>query len=183
MRVPWLLLARSAHLIDRVSEWTGRLSAWLILAMVLLISYDVSLRYLFNQSSVGLQELEWHLFALTFLLGIAYTFKHDEHVRVDIFYQSAWMTARHRAWVNLLGSLLFLLPFCLLVIESAWPFVHNAYLQGEGSPDSGGLPARWLLKAALPLGFGLLFLQGLSHIMHNLLFLLGDKASTQDKPV
>lgn len=157
---------RIATGIELASEWTGRLTSWLVLGMVALITYDVAMRYLFHAGSVALQELEWHLFALIFLIGAAYTLKHDSHVRVDVLYQSRWMSPRRRALVNLVGTLLFLIPFCLLIIVSSWPFVHDAFVHGEGSPDPGGLPYRWLLKAAIPLGFGLLLLQGLATALH-----------------
>jgi len=163
-----LLCKISAFLIaalEAISEWTGRLSAWLVVVLVLLVCYDVTMRYVFQAGSVALQELEWHIFGLIFLLGAAYTLKHDEHVRVDVFYQARWMTDKHRAWINLLGALFFLLPFCVLIIYSSWPFVFNAYQYNEGSPDPGGLPYRWLLKAAIPLGFALLSLQGLALVM------------------
>ncbi len=153
---------RLAGAIEWLSEWSGRLVAWLVLAMVLLITYDVAMRYLFQAGSVALQELEWHLFALVFLLGAAYTLKHDGHVRVDVLYQAKWMTPRRQAWVNLFGTLLFLLPFCVLIIVSSWPFVYNAFQIGEGSPDPGGLPYRFLLKASIPLGFSMIALQGLA---------------------
>ncbi len=165
-------LARAAAGLEALSEFSGRLVAWLVLLLVLLISYDVAMRYLFQGGSVALQELEWHLFALIFLLGAAYTLKHDGHVRVDVFYQNR-LGARGRAWVDLLGTLFFLLPFCLLVILSSWPFVHDAWQFHEASPDPGGLPARWLLKAAIPLGFLLLLLQGLADAMRKLMTLLG----------
>jgi len=177
-------LQRLARLIECLSEWSGRLVAWLVLLMVLIISYDVAMRYLFQHGSVALQELEWHLFALIFLLGAAYTLKHDEHVRVDILYQSRWMGTRGRAWIDLLGSLFFLLPFCLLVIHGSLPFVLNAYHLGEGSPDPGGLPARYLLKAAIPLGFSLLLLQGLAMALRSLLEIcrpVADKEPPADK--
>jgi TRAP-type mannitol/chloroaromatic compound transport system permease small subunit len=154
--------------IDRFSETCGRISAWLLLILVLVIAYDVLMRYAFQSTHVALQELEWHLFALSFLLGAGYTLKHDEHVRVDIFYQGRHMNARRRAWLNLFGTLLFLLPFCVLVIVSAWPFAYNAYIQGESSPDPGGLPYRWLLKSAILLGFALLFIQGIAEILRNM---------------
>ena len=160
-------LKRLIEAIEFVSEWSGRAVAWLVLAMVLLIAYDVAMRYLFQHGSVALQELEWHLFALLFLLGGAYTLKHDAHVRVDILYHSRWMDDRRRAWVDLLGGLFLLTPFCLLVIVASLPFVGSAYGLGEGSPDAGGLPARWLLKAAIPLGFGLLLLQGVAHMLRS----------------
>ena len=155
-------LDRFACGIEWLSEWSGRLVAWLVLAMVLLVTYDVVMRYLFQAGSVALQELEWHLFALIFLLGAAYTLKHDDHVRVDIFYSAKWMTVKRKAWLNLICTLLFLQPFCFLIIINSWPFVYNAWDIGEGSPDPGGLPFRFILKAAIPIGFILLALQGLA---------------------
>lgn len=167
------LLSRLISHIESIAEWTGRAISWLVLAMVLIIAFDVAMRYLFQAGSVGLQELQWHLFALIFLLGAAYTFKHDGHVRVDIFYRSRHLSDRGRAWVDLLGGLFFLLPFCLLIIISSAPFVDAAFAIGEGSPDPGGLPYRFLLKAAIPLGFGLLLLQGIAHMLRSLALLLG----------
>ena len=165
-------LQRLIGAIEFISEWSGRAIAWLVLAMTLVIGYDVAMRYLLQTGSVALQELEWHLFALLFLLGAAYTLKHDGHVRVDIFYNSAWMTERRRAMVDLFGGLFLLTPFCLMIIISSLPFVGNAYGMGEGSPDPGGLPYRYLLKAAIPLGFGLLLLQGVANMLRSLSILL-----------
>jgi len=164
-------LLRAARALEAVSEWTGRGVAWLVLAMTLVVGYDVAMRYLFRQGSVALQELEWHLFALVFLLGAAYTLKHDGHVRVEVLYQR--LGARGRAWCDLLGHLFFLLPFSLLIIAAAWPFVANSFAYGEGSPDPGGLPFRWLLKAAIPAGFALLILQAVADILRKLVFLFG----------
>lgn len=155
-----------------VSEWSGRLIAWLVLAMVLVVGYDVAMRYLFQSGSVALQEIEWHLFALLFLLGSAYTFKHDGHVRVDIFYKSRWMNKRRRAWLDLFGGIILLTPFCLLVIFSSFPFVENSFVMGEGSPDPGGLPWRYLLKAAIPMGFFLVLLQGVAHMLRCVVYLV-----------
>ena len=155
-------LIKVSRYLDCFSERTGRFVSWLVIALVLLISYDVAMRYLFQAGSTALQELEWHLFSLIFLLGAAYTLKHDGHVRVDVLYHAKWMSAKGRAWIDLFGSLFFLIPFCILIIYSSWPFVLNAYEIGESSPDPGGLPYRFLLKAAIPLGFALLILQGLS---------------------
>ena len=141
--------------------------------MVLVIAYDVAMRYLFQIGSVGLQELEWHLFALIFLFGAGYTFKHDGHVRVDIFYRSRYMNVRRRAWADLLGGVFFLLPFCLLIIISSAPFVDYAFSISEGSPDAGGLPYRFLLKAAIPVAFFLVLLQGVAHMLRSVQVLLG----------
>jgi len=158
-------LARLAGAIEQFSEHSGRLVAWLTLLLVLLVSYDVTMRYLFQAGSVALQELEWHLFALIFLLGAGYTLKRDEHVRVDLLYRARWMSERRRAWVDLLGTLFLLLPFCLVIIYSSWPFVENSFNLGEHSPDPGGLPYRYLIKMMIPLCFVLLIIQGIAIII------------------
>jgi len=154
--------------LEKISEWCGRAVSWCVLVMVLIISYDVFMRFVFSISSGALQELEWHLFAIVFLLGASYTLKHDGHVRVDIFYQSRYMSEVKRAWIDLLGTFLFLFPFCILIIVSSWDFVANSYAIAEGSPDAGGLPYRYLLKAAIPLGFSLLFIQGLAIVLRSI---------------
>ncbi|MBT3505660.1 MAG: TRAP transporter small permease subunit [Piscirickettsiaceae bacterium] len=155
--------------IDTFNEWIGKASAWLVLIMVLLICYDVAMRYFFNQGSVALQELQWHLFALIFLMGGAYTLKHDGHVRVDLIHQSRFLSDRHRALINIFGILFFLMPFCILVLTTTWPFVENAFYYKEGSPDPGGLPHRYLLKGSILIAFGLIILQGIAELLRNML--------------
>ena len=189
------LLQQIVYFINTISEWTGRLIAWLILLMVLIIVYQASMVALFSIGSVALQELQWHLFALVFLLSAAYTLKHEDHVRIDLIYQSRWLTDQHRAWINFLGGFFLLIPFCLLVIIASWPFVSAAINYtlafsnswpfisvtihyAEGSPDPGGLPYRFLLKAAIPIGFSLLMLQGIANSLASLLDLL---SSQEDK--
>ena len=93
--------------LEKISEWSGNVVSWCVLVMVLIISYDVFMRFFFHIGSVALQELEWHLFAILFLLGASYTLKHEGHVRVDIFYQSKKLSVVHRAWVDLFGTLVF----------------------------------------------------------------------------
>lgn len=153
---------------DTFTEKTGRLTSWLVLAMVLLISYDVAMRYLFQQGSVALQELEWHLFAMLFLLGGAYTLKHDNHVRVDVLFNSRFVSDKTRAWINIIGFFVFLLPFCLLIIFTSWPFVENAFYYNEGSPDPGGLPYRFILKSIIILAFVMMLLQGTAECLKNI---------------
>lgn len=157
--------------IENFIDLTGRMVSWLILAMVILICYDVAMRYLFNYGSVALQELEWHLFALVFLLGGAYTLRHDAHVRVDIFYHSRFVSDKGRAWISLLGTILFLFPFSIMIVMTAWPFAENAFFYNEGSPDPGGLPFRFILKGAILVGFVLIMLQGFAEILKNLKFI------------
>lgn len=155
--------------INQLNETVGRSVAWLTTVLVLVIGYDVAARYLFNTSSAGIVELEWHLFSFIFLLGAAYALKHDRHVRVDVFYQN--FTPRQQAWVNLVGTVLFLLPFCYVILVESWQFTVNSWSMQEGSPDPGGLPARYLVKAAIPLGFLLLLLQALSLLFTSILTL------------
>ena len=168
---PKTMLQTIINCIDSLNEWIGKLASWLVLLMVLVICYDVAMRYLFQQGSVGLQELQWHLFSLIFLLGAAYTLKHDDHVRVDMFYQSSKLTDSHRAWINILGIILFLLPFCTLILITTWPFVENAFYYSEGSPDPGGLPHRYLLKGSILVAFALLILQGIAELLRNITIL------------
>ncbi|MDE2998448.1 MAG: TRAP transporter small permease subunit [Gemmatimonadota bacterium] len=147
-------------IINRLNERIGVAVSWLTTVLVAVVCYDVFTRYLLKSSLVAVQELQWHLFAVIFLIGAAYTLKHGKHVRVDVFYNR--FSARTRAWVDFLGSLIFLLPFCVVAIWCSHTFVINAFIIGEGSPDPGGLPARFILKAAIPVGFLLLALQGLA---------------------
>jgi len=155
--------------IDKLSEGVGRLASWLVLGLVFLICYDVLMRYVYQQGSIALQELEWHLFALIFLLGAAYTLKHDNHVRVDILFQSRFVSDRQRALINIIGTLIFLFPFCILILVTAWPFVENAFYYNEGSPDPGGLPYRFILKGSVLIAFGLLILQGTAELIRNIM--------------
>jgi TRAP-type mannitol/chloroaromatic compound transport system permease small subunit len=131
---------------------------------------DVVMRYAFNKSFVFAQELEWHIFAFIFLMGAGYTLLHDGHVRVDILYQR--FGYKGKAWTNLLGVVIFLIPGCLMIIMTSWHFVVRAFVVGEGSPDPGGIPYRFIVKGLIPVGFSLLLLQGISMGIHSLLQIL-----------
>jgi TRAP-type mannitol/chloroaromatic compound transport system permease small subunit len=133
------------------------------------------MRYLLQSGSVAAQELEWHLFALIILLGAGYTLKHDEHVRVDLLYASSRLSDRHRALIDIIGNLCFLLPFAVLVVWSSLPFAYSSFVGAEVSPDPGGLTNRWLLKAAIPFGFMLLALQALANSSRAILKLLSER--------
>jgi TRAP-type mannitol/chloroaromatic compound transport system permease small subunit len=161
------ILIAIVSFIDGFMEKVGRLVSWSALALMLVVCGDVLLRYLFSLSYVASRELEWHLFALLFLLGAGYTLKHDKHVRVDVFYQG--FPPRLKAAINVAGCLLLLFPGCFLVIKTSLPSVIQAWQIGEGSPDPGGIPARYLIKAVLPLGFALIAVQGFSFFCRSLL--------------
>ena len=160
-----------AVLLDRVAETTGRIIAWLTLGMVLITFTVVVLRYLFETGSIALQESVTYLHAAVFMLGAAYTLKHDGHVRVDILYQK--FTPRARAWVDLLGTLLLLFPVCLFILFASLRYVADSWLIQEGSREAGGLDAVFLLKTAIPVMAVLLLLQGCSILLHKLLLLAG----------
>jgi TRAP-type mannitol/chloroaromatic compound transport system permease small subunit len=168
----WL---RIASTIDRTNEWIGRVVYWLTLFMVLVGSYNALVRYLDRFVGLGLSsntyiELQWYMFSLVFLVGAAYTLKHDAHVRVDVLFSR--LSPRGRAWINLLGTVLFLIPFCVLVLWTAWPIVRNSWMVLETSSDPGGLP-RYPIRTAIPLAFILLMLQGLSVAIKQVAFLRG----------
>lgn len=162
------------RLADALSELTGRFVGWLTTLLVAVVCFDVATRYLLDFTLVAVQELQWHLFATVFLLGAAYTLRDDRHVRVDVFY--AGFPPRAKAWVNLLGTVLLLGPFCVIAIQLGWYYTEASFLAGdwgEGSPQPGGLPARWVLKSMIPLGLALLLVQGAANGLRALLFLLG----------
>ncbi len=167
------------HSIERLNTWVGERVMWLTSALVVLIFADVVLRYLFSSTSAWVMELEWHLFALIFLLCAGYTLNHDQHVRVDLFYTR--MTQKGKAWVDFLGTLFFLLPWCAIVIYTSFKYAENSFVFREMSPDPGGLPARYLIKFAITVGFSLLMLQGVALILKSLrTILISEQKPKQD---
>jgi TRAP-type mannitol/chloroaromatic compound transport system permease small subunit len=170
-------LSEIARRLELVNEWIGRGVAWLTLLMVIITFTVVVLRYGFDMGSIALQESIIYLHALNFMLGAAFTLKHDAHVRVDIFYQQ--MGPRDRAWVDLLGTLLLLMPVCGFIFWSSWGYVADAWAVGETSGEAGGLPFVYLLKTILLLMPSLLTLQGLVIILKALL-IMGGKTPLQE---
>jgi TRAP-type mannitol/chloroaromatic compound transport system permease small subunit len=153
-------LRRFCQRIDSINEWVGRIAAWATAIVVLVVFVDVVMRYAFNTSYVFTQELEWHLFGFIFLMGAGATLLKDGHVRVDIIYQR--FNQKHRAWINLLGVIFFLIPGCLMIIITSQKFVSSSFAVMEGSPDPGGIPYRYILKSCIPAGFILVLMQGLA---------------------
>lgn len=163
--------------IDAINLWVGKVVAFSSLLLVLVVFIDVLMRYLFKKSWVFNQELEWHIFGFMFLMGAGYTLLQDAHVRVDIFYQG--LSAKGKAWVNVIGTLFFLIPGCLMVIDTSWKFTVNSFLIKEGSPDPGGIPYRFLLKGCIPVGFSLLLIQGVAMGIRNFMVLIQCRKSTR----
>ena len=160
---------RSVQVIDSLNERVGRFVSWLTLALVLVTFCIVVLRYLFNLSWVMMQESIIYLHALIFMLGAAYTLKHEGHVRVDIIYQRC--TPVVKAWIDLLGTLCLLLPVAGFILWISWEYVIDSWDILERSRNSGGLPFVYLLKSCLLIMSGLLILQGLSLLMGKILYL------------
>jgi len=164
---------RFAVAIDTLNDWIGRAVGWLTLAMVLVVVTIVIGRYFFGVGSQGLTESVTWMHGAVFMLGAAYTLRHDAHVRVDVFYRSA--SERHRALVNAVGTLLFLLPVCAYLLYEGVPYALASWRIGEGSREAGGLPALYLLKSLIPLTAALLGLQGLALLARSLLVLRGSR--------
>jgi TRAP-type mannitol/chloroaromatic compound transport system permease small subunit len=178
-------LQRLGQIMMSIGAWPGMASSWLILPVILcvlaavlggifrlsqLATWDQSILLLGDQLSIiGLTELQWHLFAVMVMLGGAYALHEDRHVRVDMLYEK--VSPKWRARVDVIGDLIFLLPFCAIVAWLSLRFVDMAIRSGEQS-DYGGLIDRYLVKSILPIGLGLLFLTGLGRVLRNIGFLL-----------
>lgn len=157
------ILIKMSKAIDSLIDRLGRSISWLTTILMVIICLDVIMRYLFNQSENWIVELEWHLFAMIFLVGASYTLLHDKHVRVDLFYEK--FSPRKKDLVNFFGILLFLIPWTIVVIYYGWDYTANSFSFREESSQSNGLPARYIIKSFIVIGFGLLFLQGVSGLI------------------
>jgi len=157
--------------IDTITERLGKALAWLVLVMMLVQFLIVVLRYLFNFNSIPMQESVMYMHAALFLLAAAYTFKHDGHVRVDIFYRG--FSPRTQAWVDLLGTLLLLLPFMVFVIVTSLGYVGQSWAILEGSPDNDDIPGVFLLKTLIPAFAVLMIVQGVAEIIRKALIITG----------
>ena len=166
-----LALRQLARRIDAAQDRLGRGVSWIMLLMVLVVFFDVVLRYAFSKSAVWLQELEWHLFGVVYLVGAAYTMLYDEHVRVDIVYSR--FSSRGKAWVDFILYLVFFYPSAIMIVWTTWPFVASSYRVMEGSPDPGGIPLRFVLKSVIIVGFVLLIIQAFSQTVKNFFWAMG----------
>ena len=168
----------SLKLITKIIDALGNLCSLLMLLMIANVFYDVIMRYFFNDVNIGMQELEWHLFAAMFMFGIAYTLKEDAHVRVDIFYDA--MSVKKKAIINIFGSLVLALPITLLILYFSYDYAYEAYSMGEGSGDPGGLPHRWIVRSVIPLSSVFLVLSIIHVVITNVGKLTGSDESSQE---
>lgn len=160
----WLAVA---HRIDRLNDSVYAMIRWLTLAMIAVGAINALLRYATKFTGVSMSsnaylDIQWYMFSLIFLLGAAAGLRQEVHVRVDVLYER--ISARARAWIDIAGSMFFLLPFCVVMLVTSWPAVYNSWIVREGSPDPGGL-IRYPIKSVLLICFVLLFLQGCSQII------------------
>lgn len=158
------------RLIDRVNQAVGQAVSWLVLAAILVSTGNATFRYALDWSSNGWLELQWYLFAGVFLLCAGYTLLRGEHIRIDLL--SSRLSPRGKAWLDIVGGLLFLLPMAVLLLALSWPGFVNSWRSGEMSSDAGGL-IRWPARLLIPAGFLLLSLQGASEILKRVAFLAG----------
>lgn len=163
-------LLKLAHQVDRLSRLAAGVAIWLVLICALVSALNALSRYAFDLSSNAWLELQWYMFGGTVLLGAAHLLNTNGHIRVDLFYGK--LSDRQRTWLDLFGLIFFLLPFCWFMVLYSWPWFVEAYTINEVSPNAGGL-VRWPVKLLIPLGFGLLLLQGLSEIIKRVAALRG----------
>lgn len=156
-------MQKISYYIDKFNNLFASISAFIVLALAFLVFFDAFMRYLFHEGSIALQELEWHLFDLSFLLAIGYALKHDKHVRVDIFFEK--FSLKTKEYINILDNLFLIIPFSLLIIYFGFDFAMQSFLQHESSSDPGGLCCRYLIKSAIVISATLLFLQAISEII------------------
>lgn len=171
------LLALS-RAIDWLNERIGRLTYWLVLAAVLISSGNAVVRYSLNMSSNAWLEIQWYLFSAVFLFCAGYTLLHNQHVRIDIV--SGRFSKKVQTWIDILGTLLFLLPMAITIMWLGWAVFVDAYQRNEVSTNAGGLII-WPARLMLPIGFFLLMLQGLSELIKRIAFLLGMIPDPSDK--
>ena len=155
------LLALS-NVIDWLNQKLGNVCNFLVLAACVVSAGNAIIRYAFGYSSNSWLEMQWYMFAIFVMFGASYTFKRNEHVRVEILY--LMLSERGQLWLDLIGTLCFLIPSCLLLSYLSWPFFYQSYAVGEISSNAGGL-IRWPIKIVIPVGFVLLALQGVSEVI------------------
>jgi len=151
---------------EKLNKLIGNVTAILMLLVMLNVFLDVLLRYFFHTGSIALQEMEWHIFATMFLLGISYALSDESHVRVDFIYDN--LSKKRKAYINIFGTIFFLIPFALFIAYGSYEFVLDAYSVNEISEDPGGLTHRWIIKSMIPLSMILLFISSLGYILNNI---------------
>ena len=156
---------------ETVIVWIGRVTAWVAIFLMLVIVFDVVTRRFFVLGSTKLQELEWHIHAVLFLFCLGWAYLKDAHVRIDLVRER--LSDRAQKWVELIGCLMFLIPYAVIVIFYGVDWWHRSFIQNESAASATGLPYRWIIKAALPIGFTILLLSGIGMAFRKIVQLFG----------
>lgn len=164
-----------SRVIDGMLDRLGRLASWLWVVLLGVIVLNVMMRYVFGEGRIEFEELQWHLNSVAFLIAIAYAYKADTHIRIDLV--SVRLHRRTQAWIELYGIVLLLLPFIVLVLIVSLPFVEHSWSVSEISQSPGGLPFRWFLKAIVPAAFVLLLLGVMARLSRVWAFITTDTAA------
>ena len=164
-------LVKLADILDALVTWAGRVGAWASIPLIGIIIFDVVTRRFFVLGSTKLQEAEWHIHAILFLLCIGVTYIKDAHVRIDLVREN--LSVRTQRWIELIGCLVFLIPYCLIVFYFSLDFFDRSWSINEASDSATGLPYRWAIKAFLPIGFFLMLLAGITVALRKIIELFG----------
>lgn len=154
---------------DKISSIIGNIAVIAVLLLIVNVFLDAMMRYFVGSGSIAMQEMEWHLFSVVILLGISYTFTHDAHVRVDLFYEN--FSPKIKAIINIIGICLFVFPLAFLIIYGSLDFVLESFNNNEISSDPGGLTHRYLIKALIPISFIFLIITSIGMIIKNIIIL------------
>ncbi|MCP4596294.1 MAG: TRAP transporter small permease subunit [Neptuniibacter sp.] len=175
-----MFLLRLEQVINSFSDILGKISAVLFVLMLFNVFIDVVMRYVFNDVSIGMQELEWHLYASVFLLGVPYTLRAGGHVRVDLIYER--LSAKTKALIDMICTVILLIPFCALVAWYGVDFARESFELGEMSGDPGGLPYRWIIKSVIPFAFFAMLISGIGLFLKSLNIYLGYRQADHYEP-
>jgi TRAP-type mannitol/chloroaromatic compound transport system permease small subunit len=167
------MLLKIEAIIESVVDVVGKITSILLLLMIFNVFFDVLMRYFFRNSSVGMQEMEWHLFSVIILFGVSVALKDEGHVRVDFLYEK--YSVRKKAMINILGTIFLLLPLTLLVSTGSWGFVMDSFSINEISEDPGGLTHRWIIKSMIPFSFVFLIFSAIGYVVKNINIYRGAK--------
>ncbi len=171
---------RFSRIVDTIIIKLGRIVSWVWLLLLGVIVLNVTMRYVFGEGRIEFEEIQWHLYSIGFLIGLSYALQSDGHVRVDVLHER--FGPRTKAWIELIGLSVFLIPFCILLIRYGIPFAAYSYSVGEVSDAPGGLAYRWVIKSMLALGMALLLIAALSRLSRASALLFGFPARIGDAP-
>jgi len=166
------------NIFEKLNIIIGKILSLLMVLLIINVFYDVVSRYFFDGGSIALQELEWHIFGVIILFGMSYALREESHVRVDFLYNR--FSPKTQAIINIVGTILFIIPLAILIIYGSYGFVMSSYISNEISQDPGGLTHRWIIKAMIPLSFIYLIITSIGYIIKNIIIYKENKKIKED---